>query len=271
MNYNEKKARLLELYDILVSSGKVSTKKELAAAIKMSYSNVCNAFGNDEKALTESLLSKVAALVYQSDLPTSDARLARLNELYEELVSKKIVSTKKEFADYLGITYSNLVQAMNGNERFLTTNFVNNVEQMVYLKEQENQVRAYQVPLLPIEARGGSLVEYSEGVQSYQCEMVASPIKGATFAIQVTGESMSPDYPNGSHVLIQKVSADVFISWGCVYVLDTLNGIVIKEVYPTDDDEVIECRSINPKYAPFKVRKEYILGWYRVLMCMSLK
>ena len=63
----------------------------------------------------------------------------------------------------------------------------------------------------------------------------------------------------------------IFIEWGKVYVLDTPNGIVIKEVHPTNDDEVIQCVSINPKYSPYYIRKEHIYGWYAVLMSMALK
>ena len=62
-----------------------------------------------------------------------------------------------------------------------------------------------------------------------------------------------------------------FIAWGNVFCLDTNDGAIIKQVYPTDDDSIIECRSLNPSYPPFKVKKDLINGWYRVLMCLSLK
>ena len=82
---------------------------------------------------------------------------------------------------------------------------------------------------------------------------------------------MSPDYPSGCHVFIKKVDESIFIEWGKTYVLDTANGIVIKQVLPTPDENVIECVSLNPKYAPFYVKKEYIYGWYVVLMTMAIK
>ena len=55
------------------------------------------------------------------------------------------------------------------------------------------------------------------------------------------------------------------------YVLDTCNGTVIKRVYPTDDANIVECRSINPEFPTFKVSFNNIYGIYRVLMCMSIK
>lgn len=90
------------------------------------------------------------------------------------------------------------------------------------------------------------------------------------FAIQVTGDSMSPEYPIGSQIIIKKISAE-FIAWGNVFCLDTDDGAVIKQVFPTEDEGVIECRSLNPAYTPFKVKRDLINGWYRVLMCLSLK
>ncbi len=54
-----------------------------------------------------------------------------------------------------------------------------------------------------------------------------------------------------------------FIQWGRVYVLDTSQGAVIKRIYEHGDD--ILCRSINPDYADFIVRKTEIHGIFRVV------
>ena len=54
-------------------------------------------------------------------------------------------------------------------------------------------------------------------------------------------------------------------------ILDTNDGAIIIQVFPTEDEEIIECRSINPAYPPFRVKRDLINGWYRVLMCLSLK
>ena len=101
----------------------------------------------------------------------------------------------------------------------------------------------FTAPLLPLAAQGGTLNDFA------------------------------PDYPNGAQVLIKKVDETAFIEWGRVYVLDTCNGSVIKEVRKGDDDDSVQCYSLNPdpKYQPFAVRFADIYGMYRVLMCMSLK
>ena len=202
----------------------------------------------------------------------TDEKKKRLNELYYTLLTSGKVTNKKDLAQKLGVSYAYICNSFGVDKRFPTIKMLRMVEDL--LKEDDNAgvfTTVYQVPLLPIEARGGTLVDYSEGVMAFQCEKIVSPIKGADFAIQVTGDSMAPDYPSGCHVFIKKVDSSIFIEWGKVYVLDTANGIVIKEVHPTNDDEVIQCVSINPKYSPYYIRKEHIFGWYAVLMTMALK
>ena len=72
-------------------------------------------------------------------------------------------------------------------------------------------------------------------------------------------------------LLGKKINEKAFIEWGKTYVLDTENGAVIKNIRRTDNPEVIECVSLNPAYQPFTMETRYINGWYRVLMCLSLK
>lgn len=129
------------------------------------------------------------------------------------------------------------------------------------------------VPLLPISAQGGSLNDFVVSVKDSDCERVISPIRGADFAMTVAGDSMAPEYPSGSQILIKKINERAFIDWGKVYVLDTCNGSVIKRIFPADDKDPgkVKCVSINPDYPPFEVSFADIYGIYRVLLSMSIK
>lgn len=208
-------------------------------------------------------------------------RINALNQCYQKALSMGKVHNKKEFAELVGISRTSMSSAFNGDERYLTDSLISKVSGCIETLELETMFPSIQsiqqkyesqvtIPVIPTGARAGTLGDFAEGVKEYDCERMVSPIKGADFAIQVTGESMSPEYPNGSHIIIKKISAE-FISWGNVFCLDTNDGATIKQVYPTDDDSIIECRSLNPAYPPFKVKKDLINGWYRVLMCLSLK
>ena len=129
------------------------------------------------------------------------------------------------------------------------------------------------VKMLPIAAQGGSLNDFILSVKGNECEQVVSPIQGADFAMPVNGESMAPEYPNGSRIFIKKIDFSSFIEWGKAYVLDTKNGSVIKILTPAEDDNYVHCVSINPNpiYAPFDIPWTDIIGVYRVLMCLTVK
>lgn len=127
------------------------------------------------------------------------------------------------------------------------------------------------VPLIPIFAQAGSLAGWSEGIEEAKCERVISPVKDIDMAVHVYGESMYPDIPNGSVVYVRRVSGRI-IDWGRAYILDTVDGPVLKYLTPGADEEHIRCQSANhdPKFAPFDVPKEDILGMYKVVMCMRM-
>ena len=136
-----------------------------------------------------------------------------------------------------------------------------------------NEDKVTTVPLLPISAQGGTLNDFVMAVKEMDCEKIISPIGHADFAITVSGDSMAPEYPSGSQVLIKKINERAFIDWGRTYVLDTCNGTVIKKLMPSDsgDSNIVKCVSINPAYPPFEVNLHDVYGIYRVMLCMSIK
>ena len=94
------------------------------------------------------------------------------------------------------------------------------IEQSVKGGSGNEETEIEHVRLLPLFAHGGSLSDFTVSVKDSDCEKVVSPVKGADFAIQVTGDSMAPEYPSGSVILIKKINESAFIEWGKAYVLD---------------------------------------------------
>lgn len=127
------------------------------------------------------------------------------------------------------------------------------------------------IPLLPVSAQGGSFNDFVVSIKESSCEKIISPIKGADYAMSVSGESMAPEYPSGSQILIKRIDEKAFIDWGRVYVLDTCNGTVIKRLFPSDTADKVLCKSINPEFPSFEVSLSDVYAVYRVLMCMALK
>lgn len=141
------------------------------------------------------------------------------------------------------------------------------------VEKDEPQVgEEYLVPLVPVGAFAGSLSGFDiQGTDARNCELVVSPIPRMDWAVEVVGDSMESEYPNGSRVFVKKVNSAIFLEWGCVYVIDTDNGLVMKSIRPSRDPDCITCVSLNPRYAPFDVPKESIRAMYRVWACLTLK
>ena len=192
--------------------------------------------------------------------------------------------TQENVAAFLGTTKGFISQVENGRSRLpeekLRLLIENdrgwNLDGLVK-KSIEDPVDRYSenepnsVPLLPIFAQAGSLTGWSEGVEEVKCERVISPVKDVDMAVHIYGESMYPDIPNGSVVYVRRVSGRI-IDFGHAYILDTVDGPVLKYLTPGSDDEHVRCQSANhdPKFAPFEVLKEDILGMYKVVMCMRM-
>lgn len=201
-------------------------------------------------------------------------KLRRFEEYFAILQARGIIKTQGDLASLIGVSYKSISAAKNGNETYLTKSLLSKMEAQVNhntAPTPSEETERDMIPVLPTDARAGTLAEFSDSVEAYNCERMVSPIRGADFAMQVTGDSMSPEYPSGSVIICKKINEKAFIEWGKVFVLDTPNGAVIKSVRKTDDDNEVECVSLNPAYQPFRINTEYINGWYRVLMVLSLK
>lgn len=202
-------------------------------------------------------------------METTD-KMSLVEGAFRQLQAEGKVKTQGDFARLLGVSPNTISAAKNGDPRYLTPSLISKID---YLLEHpgSEQSSSKTLPVIPIEAMAGTLGEFAESVHAYDCERMVSPIKGADYAIKVCGDSMSPEIPNGSQILIKKIYEEEFVEWGKIFCLDTRNGAVIKRIYQTENPDVVECRSTNPDYPPFRINVKSINGWYRVLMVLSLK
>lgn len=219
----------------------------------------------------------------------------RLAEAIRYLQGRGIVKTQRDVANKMGATAPNVSSALKGVESVLTEKFIRrfnsafggifNDEWLItgegdMLSERKIihdglvEDKAYHTYLLPMSAAGGSLAGFpAEGVKLDDCEKVVSPIADVDFAMTVYGDSMYPDYPSGSRILIKKIDPSAYIAWGNVFVLDTVNGVILKEVQPSDHEGKLICHSHNPngRFKDFEMSMGDIYGMYRVLACVTMK
>ena len=207
-----------------------------------------------------------------------EEKTAYIGKVFNLARAKGLCTTRAEFAKLLNLNPTTLSGAVSGSRpENLTDKMVAKVAMFAAEngldvdKEQDAQDNEeVSVLVIPYGARGGTIGDFLDGIHEYDCERITSPIKGADYAMEVTGDSMAPEYPSGSRVLIKKINP-VFIEWNEVYVLDTPNGAVIKRIRKTDNPDEVECVSINPAYQSYTIPGSFVRGWYRVLMVMALK
>jgi len=193
-------------------------------------------------------------------------RLETLNDAYRQLLAAGVVTTKKEFAQLLGVNDKGLSSAMNGSQKHLTDSLVSKAVRLLNEMTVSPASEPHTVPIVPFAVRGGALQGFSEGVEEWECERITSPVRGAELAFEVTGDSMAPGFPAGARVLLKRVKS--VIAWGEVHVIDTVDGPVLKRIDQTDDPDVFVLRSDNPAYQPIRIDREDIRGVWRVLLRM---
>lgn len=180
-------------------------------------------------------------------------------------------NTRRTSLDKISNTYPmiNISWLLTGEGEMLNTDS----SVPIAVRTPAGEADATLVLLLPVSAQGGSLNDFVVSVKENDCEKVVSPIRSVDFAMTVSGDSMAPEYPNGSRIFVKKINEKAFIEWGKAYVLDTCNGSIIKILTPSEQEGHVRCLSINPDpvYAPFDVAMCDIYGIYKVLLCMSTK
>lgn len=221
-----------------------------------------------------------------------ETKLQRLERAIQYLKGKGLVRRQKDVAAQMCTTESSVSNALADRSGSLNDNFLlrfnrafGDVFSNAWLLDGTGEMLAgggqigeegnFTTYLVPLAAMAGALTGFdSTGVTEYECERIIVPIAGVDFAVPVYGDSMSPEYPSGTRVLVKRINPDAFIAWGSVYVLDTTNGMLLKEVQPCEDDnDFITCHSLNPsgRYKDFDVKRTHIRAMYRVLASITMK
>ncbi len=128
------------------------------------------------------------------------------------------------------------------------------------------------IPLIPI----GAMAGWGEGDMQImgndltQYDVPEFAELKADFMITVKGDSMYPKYQTGDLVACRKLPLDTFFQWNKVYVLDTVQGAMIKRVNKSVAEGHVTCISENTTYDPFDLALQdihalaLVLGFIRL-------
>lgn len=114
------------------------------------------------------------------------------------------------------------------------------------------------IPLIPVEAMAGFGVGEVQ-VMEYETQKFLIPtFKGSDYLISVRGSSMYPKYNSGDIVACKHLSLDTFFQWNKVYVLDTEQGVLIKRICKSQNEDFVTIVSDNKSYESFDLHKSGI-------------
>lgn len=88
---------------------------------------------------------------------------------------------------------------------------------------------------------------------------------------QVRDEAMTPEYPVGCRIVAKHIDLQTakFFQWGETYLLNTVNGPVLRRIRKSDQEGFITCIASSPdqnRWQPFDIplKDDVIYGIYMV-------
>ena len=92
---------------------------------------------------------------------------------------------------------------------------------------------------------------------------------GIFYCFPVVGDSMDPTVKNKEWVIVEQRESISDIKGGKVYMLCTIDGLVLKRLYYKSGDKHIKCVSDNETYSPYKEDINHVLGIYEAVIHFS--
>lgn len=137
-------------------------------------------------------------------------------------------------------------------------------EQLICQDEQNKELCAHEskkgIPLIPVDAMAGYAVSGDSAIMEYDCEKYVIPnFRGADFLIPIKGNSMYPKFVSGDIVACKNLPIDTFFQWGKVYVLNTIQGALVKRIQKAQNiDQVVLVSENKDDYPPFELANSEI-------------
>ena len=217
----------------------------------------------------------------------------RLKKVIFWMISQNIIESQEDLAEKLGYNASSVSQIVTGlkplSEKFakkicslaegkINLNYLitGNGQMLIEREKQFRGAKKDVLPLIPYPAIGGYTEDNWTALLN-DCPLYAIPdIKTpADFLIKVGGDSMNPKYQEGDLLACKMIQELLFFQWGKTYVLDTSQGVMVKNIYEDKEnkDNILLVSENKDKYPPFSVPRSdirkiaLVVGSLRIRMC----
>ena len=209
-----------------------------------------------------------------------------------QLIDNQYNGNKKKFSESTRIPYTSVVEYTKGVKKDPKLSLINKIQDSninvnaLWLLTGRGEMLVGEgkpvaginkggegIPLISVEAMAGW---GSGAVQVMEYDLKRYVIPEFTelkvdFMIPVRGSSMYPKYNSGDLVACRKLPSDTFFQWNKVYVLDTVQGAMIKRVKPSEKEDCINCISDNERYEPFELHLSEIYSLALVVGVIRLE
>lgn len=201
---------------------------------------------------------------------------ARFIEAVDYLKNNGRIHKQQDLADAMGMGKSRISEALKGKSGKFTDGFVKsfaaafseyvNEEWLLEGKGEMAKIDEKALrPHIPLKVSAG-YTDTSIGT-AMEGDCRRHPLIGGfpyyDFTIEVSGDSMMPTLMDGDRIACAWVTDPNEIDDEKIYVLDTKDGAVVKQIFKTGDEVV--CHSLNPMYRDFRLRSESITKLARVV------
>lgn len=203
----------------------------------------------------------------------------RISQAVEYLRFNNIAKTHSDLAKVLNRSRANVTAAINGNERYLTLPFLKHFAKTFgnYINEDwlltgEGQMERVDkrrlrphIPAEIVTVAAGFMGTSIGSVSEDDCDMlpIIPYLPTYDFIITVSGDSMEPMLLHNDKIACAWIEPSDTILPDKVYVVDSIEGAVVKSIEPIGED--IVCRSLNPRYKDYTINKNEVLRLARVV------
>lgn len=236
-------------------------------------------------------------------MSTKNEISSRFIEAYEQLLRNNKIADKKDFATKIGISPSMVTEISKGRSAVGTTAIQNIVlvfgisanwlltGQGEMLTEEnnkevkENREAIHVMKGMPSDIKPIPLVtEHVAAGFGNECFAIEdNDVKDyyvipkfrfnhVDFMIEVSGLSMYPHFKSGDVIACTILHEAKYIQWNRCHVIATREqGILVKRIMPSENEECFKIVSDNKDFPPFDLPKEEITGIALVVGCVSLE
>lgn len=110
---------------------------------------------------------------------------------------------------------------------------------------------------------GTPTVSLTQNIEEYAPAIKQLPDYDCTIVIR--GDSMEPTYHSGDELAVKNVTDTGYRQWGTPHLLNTSQGIVVKRIYPDEENKGYKCVSDNKKYPTFVIPESDVYSVYKVV------